>query len=111
MKMKSVAHANAVENPEGFFRRTLAYNDDLMLCHFKAKAGSRIPLHSHPASQIGYVISGRVVFTGETEDDRFQVESGDSYVFSGHVKHGAEILEDAEFIETFSPSRDEYMDF
>jgi len=27
------------------------------------------------------------------------------------VPHGAEILEDSEFIEVFTPSRDEYKDF
>ena len=48
MKQKSLESAKAIENPPGIVRRTLAYNDQAMLCHFELKKGTSIPLHDHP---------------------------------------------------------------
>ena len=92
---------------EGIYRKTLAYNGTVMLCHFILQKNAKIPLHNHEAHQIGYVISGIVHFTCETRDN-FIAEAGDSYVFDSWEKHGAEIIETAEIIEVFSPSREDY---
>ena len=110
MKMKSIDAATGVENPAGIVRKTLAFNDEAMLCHFELKKDSAIPLHNHRATQIGYVIRGHVRFLADSTDDEFEVRTGDSYVFGAFVKHGAEILEDSEFVEVFVPVRDEYRD-
>ncbi len=91
---------------EGIYRRTLIYNDDMMLCLFILKKGAEIPLHIHKETQIGYIISGKVKFF--TEDSEFIAKEGDSYVFNSNEKHGASILEDAEVIDVFNPSRDDY---
>ena len=77
-----------------------------MLCHFRMRQGATIPLHSHPAVQIGYVISGRVRFSRGEES--FVVEPGGSYVFGTGEPHGALVLEDAEVVECFTPQRPEY---
>lgn len=111
MKMKNVATGKPIENPEGVVRTTLAYNDEAMLCHFHLKKGARIPLHSHRATQIGYVICGQGRCLAENPDDEFEINAGDSYVFSRFQKHGTEALEDTEYIEVFVPVRDEYKDF
>ena len=97
---------NPVIAPEGIQRRTLAFNQDAMLCNFDMAKGSKIPLHNHKHTQIGYIIRGIVKFITEKGD--FIVKAGDSYVFNGFEKHGAEILEDSEVIEVFTPCRDEY---
>ena len=111
MKMKNVSEGKPIENPEGIVRRTLAYNDEAMLCRFAMAKDAAIPLHSHRAAQIGYVIDGRVKFIAEKEEDAFEVGTGDSYVFGPHVKHGAVVLEDCQIVEIFAPARDEYKDF
>jgi quercetin dioxygenase-like cupin family protein len=95
-----------VQKPDGIFRRTLAYNKETMICHFEMKKGSKIPLHNHVHVQIGYCIKGKLKFN--TAKGEFIAATGDSYVFNGNEKHGAEILEDAEVIEVFNPCRDEY---
>jgi quercetin dioxygenase-like cupin family protein len=110
MKQFSVDTAKPVENPPGIVRRTLAYNEELMLCVFKLSAGAQIPLHNHRASQIGYCISGRVRFVGKSPSDTFEVCGGDSYVFDPHVFHGAEALVESEYVEVFHPMRPEYED-
>jgi quercetin dioxygenase-like cupin family protein len=95
-------------NPfEGIHRKTLTYNDTVMLCHFVLEKNAKIPLHDHLAHQIGYVISGKIKFVTETRGD-FIAKEGDSYVFNSYEKHGADILETSEVIEVFSPTREDY---
>ena len=110
MKMHSVAEAKAVEALPGLIRRTLAYNEEGMLCHFTMKKGSGIPLHSHRASQIGIVISGHVRFLAEKPEAEFEGLPGDSYVFNANIVHGLQALEDTVYIEAFVPTREEYVD-
>jgi quercetin dioxygenase-like cupin family protein len=93
------------------FRKTLAYNEEAMLCSFELKKGARIPLHNHRATQIGYVVSGHVQFLVEDAKDNFEAATGDSYVFDAYKTHGAIALEDTFYVEVFAPTRDEYKDF
>jgi len=91
---------------EGIFRRTLVYNDTVMICHITLDRESEIPLHNHKAHQIGHMIRGKLKFITETGE--FIVCAGDSYVFDSYEKHGAVCLEPTEVIEVFSPTREEY---
>jgi quercetin dioxygenase-like cupin family protein len=91
----------------GIVRTTLCYNEASMLCHFTLRAGSTIPLHSHVAAQNGYLVKGKVRFLGEGGKSLVTM-AGDGYFFEGGEKHGAEILEDSEAIECFTPMRPEY---
>ncbi len=109
--MKSVKSAKEIEKPKKVFRKTLAYNDESMLCHFLLKKGAEIPLHNHKAVQTGYVIKGRAEFLAKEPKNNFIVEKGDSYVFDSFVEHGTVALEETEYIEVFVPSRDEFKDF
>ena len=97
----------AVENPPGILRRTVAYNDQLMLCHFALRAGSRIPLHSHASTQNGYLIRGRVRMLWE-DGRELLAEPGTGWCFASNERHGAEVLEDSEAVECFTPARPEY---
>ncbi len=108
LSKKSVSKnsVNAVEMLPGIYRKTLVYNNSVMLCHFSLDKNSYIPLHFHKEHQIGYVITGKLQF--ETEKGHFVVRAGDSYVFESNEKHGATILEDSEVIDVFSPSREDY---
>lgn len=91
---------------DGIYRKTLTYNDETMLCFFKLEKNASIPLHNHEATQIGYVIKGKIRFL--LENGEFIAQEGDSYVFDSNEKHGAEIMEESEVIEVFSPCREEY---
>jgi quercetin dioxygenase-like cupin family protein len=77
-----------------------------MLCHFFLEKNSKVPFHSHKEHQIGYIIKGKLQFF--TENEEFIAEEGDSYVFESNEKHGANVVEDSEVIDVFSPSRDDY---
>jgi quercetin dioxygenase-like cupin family protein len=108
MKINTV-NKNSVKLIEvlpGIYRKTLIYNNNMMLCHFFLEENSDVPLHSHKEHQIGYVIEGKLQFF--TENEKFIAVEGDSYVFESNEKHGAKILEDSEVIDVFSPSREDY---
>ena len=54
---------------EGVTRRILAYNDGLMCVENTFEKGAVGALHSHPHTQITYVVSGKFSFTidGDTK--------------------------------------------
>jgi quercetin dioxygenase-like cupin family protein len=108
MKVNTVnkSSVKSIEALPGIYRKTLIYNDNMMLCHFFLEENSDVPLHSHKEHQIGYVIKGKIQFY--TENEKFIAEEGGSYVFESNEKHGAKILEDSEVIDVFSPSREDY---
>lgn len=101
------ANIQKVKALDGVYRKTMAYNDSVMLCYFDLEKNAEIPLHDHDSHQIGYVVSGKIQFITETRGD-FLAQEGDSYVFNSREKHGAKVLETAEVIEVFCPTRDEY---
>jgi len=101
------ANIQKVKALDGVYRKTMAYNDSVMLCYFDLEKNAEIPLHDHESHQIGYVVSGKIQFITETRGD-FLAQEGDSYVFDSREKHGARVLETAEVIEVFCPTRDEY---
>jgi len=99
--------STTVEAAPGISRTTLAYNEQVMLCHFTLKSGAMIPLHNHAAVQAGYVISGRLKLSA-ADGASFVAASGSSYAFESGEYHSAEALEDAEIVECFAPMRPAY---
>ena len=98
---------NPVTMLPGLIRRTLATSEKMMLCEFTFEAGVRIPIHSHPHEQVGYIVRGRVEMTiaGETEI----LTAGDSYCAPSNILHGALTLESTVIVDTFTPPREDYL--
>ena len=69
--------------------------------------GSTLPIHSHPQEQIAHVLSGRIRFN--VDGVAREVGPGESLYLASNVPHGAEVLESAVVIDTFSPPRDDYL--
>jgi quercetin dioxygenase-like cupin family protein len=91
----------------GIVRKTLVHGERTLLTEFRMQGGSRLPMHSHPYEQTGYLISGhmRLTIAGEA----FDAGPGASWCIPSGTPHGAEISEDAVAIEIFSPVRDDYI--
>jgi quercetin dioxygenase-like cupin family protein len=91
----------------GIRRKTLVYGQNEMLCEFRLEHDNLLPLHSHPAEQAGYLVSGHIVlhYSGVAHD----VLPGDSWCIPGGVEHSADVLEDSVAIEVFSPLRPDYL--
>jgi quercetin dioxygenase-like cupin family protein len=70
------------------------------------KKGAIVPMHTHPHEQTGYLVSGRARM--QIEDKAVDLTPGDCWMIPGNVPHEATALEDAVFIDIFSPPREEY---
>ncbi len=99
--------ANFKEALPGISMKALTWGDNSLLCEFHLRKGAIVPLHQHPQEQTGYLISGRMLFSGDNGD--FVVEPGSSWNFKGGVAHAANVLEDSLAIEVFSPVRQDYL--
>ncbi len=92
---------------EGVVRRVLAYNCQLMCMENTFETGAVGALHSHPHTQITYVVSGRFSFTidGETH----QVGPGDTLLKTDGVEHGCTCLEAGVLLDIFNPMREDFL--
>ena len=92
---------------EGFSRRILAYGDDLMCVENHFAVGAEGKLHSHPHTQISYIVSGVFDFTvdGETRT----VKPGDSLFVPGDVPHGLVCVEQGIVLDVFTPMREDFV--
>ena len=75
----------------GVARRVLAYTDALMCVENQFETGAQGPLHSHPHTQITYVLSGAFSFT--IEGETHTVRAGDTLLKTNGVEHGCVCLE------------------
>jgi quercetin dioxygenase-like cupin family protein len=98
-----------VARAPGIQRVTLTYDDDNMMCYFYLDKGSKLPLHTHPQSQNGIVMKGRIDFI-KGDGSVLHLVQGDAYYFGPNEPHGSQMLEDTELLECFTPSRDDYKD-
>lgn len=96
-----------VEMLPGVHRRNMALTEAMLLCEIFLERDARVPEHSHPHQQTGYVVRGQLQLTiaGQTRT----CNPGDSYQIPGDVPHSATALQDTVLIDVFSPPREEYL--
>jgi quercetin dioxygenase-like cupin family protein len=112
MQSMAPADGETVEVVEGVYLTQLAVGEQMSVQHFHIEPGGRVPVHSHPHEQAGYVVHGTVTFYidgDERSDDRDGAEHvispGESYVIPGETPHTAENRADipVDGIDVFSP--------
>ena len=105
-----VPHADALpqDGGEGIVRRVLAYTDSLMVVENTFEPGAVGKLHSHPHTQITYVVSGEFQFTidGETRT----VTAGDTLLKEDGVVHGCVCAKAGALLDIFTPMRQDFVD-
>ena len=91
----------------GVTRRILAYTDGLMCVENTFEKGAVGAIHSHPHTQITYVVSGAFAFTidGETRT----VRAGDTMLKEDGVPHGCTCLEAGVLLDIFTPMREDFV--
>lgn len=92
---------------DGIKRKTLVYGEKTLMTEFLLEKGKTLPAHKHPQEQTGYLVSGKIILTIDSEE--FEAHPGDSWVIPGNVEHRAEIVEDSVAIEVFAPVREDYL--
>ncbi|HUX99510.1 MAG TPA: cupin domain-containing protein [Candidatus Deferrimicrobium sp.] len=91
----------------GIFRHTLVHNENLMLVYFDLRKDADLPLHSHPHTQMGYIVKGTLDF--HIYGTQYRLKAGDSYHAPSNVEHGAKVIEDCIIIDVFNPAREDYI--
>jgi quercetin dioxygenase-like cupin family protein len=104
-----VAHegAEVQSGGEGITRRVLAYSDVLMCVENTFEKGAIGKLHSHPHTQITYVVSGVFSFTIAGEERI--VKAGDTMLKEDGIVHGCTCLEAGILLDIFNPMRADFV--
>ena len=96
-----------VSPAEGIERKVLAYCDEAMCVVNHFKKGAVGALHSHPHTQITYVVDGAFEF--EIEGEKKVVKTGDTLLKQNNVPHGAKCLEEGTLVDFFTPMRGDFV--
>ena len=107
--MKTFVHPeNAwIELGGGTRRRIDCYNRDMMLVEVNFDAGAVGSDHSHPHTQISYVLEGE--FTYHIEGKAHHMVKGDSIVVDSGKVHGCTCLAAGTLLDVFSPMREDFV--
>lgn len=92
---------------EGVVRRVLAYNDGLMCVENTFEKGAVGAMHSHPHTQITYIVSGVFEFT--IDNEKYVVKAGDTLLKENGVLHGCVCREAGVLLDVFNPMREDFV--
>lgn len=106
MKKLRIKDLKGRELAPGIFMRP-AHLNQVMMTFIDLKAGSAVPLHSHPHEQITVMISGEMVYHVDGEEQ--PVGPGDVVLIPSGVKHGVRVISDSVAYDCFSPIREDYV--
>ncbi len=96
-----------LEASEGVVRFVKSYTDEVMVVENHFKKGAVGALHSHPHTQITYVVSGKFEFT--IGDEKNVVTAGDTMLKKDGIEHGCVCLEEGVLLDIFSPMREDFV--
>lgn len=91
----------------GVKRKVLAYGDALMQVEVHFEEGSVGAMHSHPHSQLTYVLCGEFEFT--INGEKKIVKQGDTLYKVPDVLHGCVCLKKGILLDTFNPYREDFI--
>ena len=92
----------------GVTRKILSYSPNLMVVELHFEPGSKGAPHSHPHEQIGYIISGKLIYKEEGEEDKL-LSTGDTYYVKTNAVHGIDVLEETKLLDIFTPMREDFV--
>lgn len=92
----------------GVQRKILSYSEKLMTVELQFEKGAVGAKHSHPHEQIGYIVSGKLVYQEEGQEDKV-LETGDTYYVAPNVVHGIVTLEPTKLLDIFTPMREDFI--
>lgn len=96
-----------IELGGGTRRKIRCYNKDMMLVEVNFDDGAVGADHSHPHTQISYVLEGE--FTYHIEGKAYSMKKGDSIVVDGGKVHGCTCVKAGTLLDVFSPMREDFV--
>ena len=92
---------------EGVRKKVLAYGDELMCVENHFEEGAVGALHSHPHTQITYVVEGEFEF--DIDGEKRVVKKGDTMLKQNEVVHGCVCLKKGLLLDIFTPMRKDFV--
>jgi quercetin dioxygenase-like cupin family protein len=91
----------------GVSRKILAYDKNMMSVEVRFEKGAVGAMHTHPHTQISYVLEGRFEATiaGKAEI----ISKGDTYITPPDAPHGVVCLEEGALLDIFTPMRKDFL--
>ena len=105
--VKKQADTNMIDLGGGTGRKILAYDPEIMAVEVHFETGAVGAEHTHPHTQMSYVLSGR--FSYSVEGEAAILESGDSIVVPSGLRHGTVCLEKGVLLDVFTPMREDFI--
>ena len=91
----------------GVCRRVLAYNPEIMAVEVAFETGAEGSVHTHPHTQISYVLSGK--FSYSIDGEAVELNVGDTICVPAGEKHGTVCLEKGVLLDMFAPMREDFL--
>ena len=92
----------------GVTRKVLSYSENIMSVELHFEKNAIGALHSHPHEQIGYIISGSLIYKEAGQEDKI-LSVGDTYYVAPNVEHGVVALEETRLFDVFTPMRKDFI--
>ena len=91
----------------GVSRKVLAYDENLMSVEVSFEKGAVGAMHTHPHTQISYVLEGS--FEATIGDETKIISKGDTYITPPDAPHGVVCLEAGALLDIFTPMRKDFV--
>ena len=91
----------------GISRRILAYGDEIMSVEVAFEEGAVGAMHTHPHSQISYVLEGE--FEATLGDETKIIKKGDTYYTTPDLPHGVVCKKAGKLLDIFTPERKDFL--
>ena len=101
------SEASFAELGGGTRRRILAHNSEMMAVEVDFDTGAAGSDHSHPHTQISYVLSGE--FTYHIGGEAHTMKPGDSIVVPGGSVHGCACTSAGTLLDVFAPMLEDFL--
>lgn len=98
---------NFITVSEGVERKILAYGDQLMAVEVHFEKDAIGALHSHPHTQLTYVLEGRFEFV--VNGVKNIVKKGDTIYNTPNLVHGCKCIEKGVLLDIFTPYREDFI--
>ena len=91
----------------GVSRKILAYDESIMSVEVSFERGAVGAMHTHPHTQISYVLAG--AFEATIDGETKVIRKGDTYVTAPNALHGVVCLEAGTLLDIFTPMRADFL--
>lgn len=91
----------------GISRKILAYDENLMSVEVRFEVGAIGAMHTHPHTQISYVLDGK--FEATINGETTIIKKGDTYITPPDAPHGVVCLEAGALLDIFTPMRADFV--